>query len=201
MLTYDINIILETTYTGKLRHNCEINLIIILLKHMAKNLVLLGMMGSGKSIIGYLLSKNLNIEFMDVDEIIEKEEGCKISEIFEKRGEIKFRKIEEKVTLKLLESNKKIISLGGGGFINDNIRNEVLLNHISFWLNWDNTTLINRIKKSKKRPIAFNSTENEIKKLISERSKIYSIANYKINCEKFSKNEIVKKILDIYEKN
>ena len=166
-----------------------------------KNLVLLGMMGSGKSIIGYLLSKNLNIEFMDVDEIIEKEERCKISEIFEKRGEIKFRKIEEKVTLKLLESNKKIISLGGGGFINDNIRNEVLLNHISFWLNWDNATLINRIKKSKKRPIAFNSTENEIKKLISERSKIYSIANYKINCEKFSKNEIVKKILDIYEKN
>jgi len=166
-----------------------------------KNLVLLGMMGSGKSIIGYLLSKNLNIEFMDVDQIIEKEEGCKISEIFEKKGEIKFRKIEEKVTLKLLESNKKIISLGGGGFINDNIRNEVLLNHISFWLNWDNTTLINRIKKSKKRPIAFNSTENEIKKLISARSKIYSIANYKINCEKFSKNEIVKKILDIYEKN
>ena len=166
-----------------------------------KNLVLLGMMGSGKSIIGYLLSKNLNIEFMDVDEIIEKEEGCKISEIFEKSGEIKFRKIEEKVTLKLLESNKKIISLGGGGFINDNIRNEVLLNHISFWLNWDNATLINRIKNSKKRPIAFNSSENEIKKLISERSKIYSIANYKINCEKFSKNEIVKKILDIYEKN
>ena len=115
-----------------------------------KNLVLLGMMGSGKSTIGYLLSKNLNIEFMDVDEIIEKEEGCKISEIFEKRGEIEFRKIEEKVTLKLLESNKKIISLGGGGFINDNIRNEVLLNHISFWLNWDNTTLINRIKSSKK---------------------------------------------------
>ena len=166
-----------------------------------KNLVLLGMMGSGKSIIGYLLSKNLNIEFMDVDQIIEKEEGCKISEIFEKRGEIKFRKIEEKVTLKLLESNKKIISLGGGGFINDNIRNEVLINHISFWLNWDNATLINRIKKSKKRPITFNSTKNEIKKLISERSKIYSIANYKINCEKFSKNEIVKKILDIYEKN
>ena len=166
-----------------------------------KNLVLVGNMGSGKSVIGYLLSKNLNIEFMDVDEIIEKEEGCKISEIFEKKGEIEFRKIEEKVTLKLLESNKKIISLGGGGFINNNIRNEVLLNHISFWLNWDNATLINRIKNSKKRPIAFNSSENEIKKLISDRSKIYSMSNYKINCEKFSKNEIVKKILNIYEKN
>ena len=166
-----------------------------------KNLVLLGMMGSGKSTIGYLLSKNLNIEFIDVDEIIEKEEGCKISQIFEKKGEIEFRKIEEKTTLKLLKSNKKIISLGGGGFINDNIRNEVLLNHISFWLNWDNTTLIKRIKSSKKRPIAFNASKNEIKKLISDRSKIYSLANFKINCEKFSKNDIVNKIKEIYEKN
>ena len=165
------------------------------------NLVLLGMMGSGKSTIGRLLSKNLNIELIDVDEIIEKEEGCKISEIFEKRGEGYFRKIEEKITLKLLGSNKKIISLGGGGFINDNIRNEVLSNHISFWLDWNNSTLINRIKRSKKRPIAFNLTENQIKKIISERSKIYSMANYKINCEKFSKDEIVKKIKDIYEKN
>ena len=165
------------------------------------NLVLLGMMGSGKSTIGYLLSKNLNIELNDVDEIIEKEEGCKISEIFEKKGEICFRKIEEKITLKLLGSNKKIISLGGGGFINNNIRNEVLSNHISFWLDWNNSILINRIKRSKKRPIAFNLTENQIKKIISERSKIYSMANYKINCEKFSKDEIVKKIKDIYEKN
>ena len=166
-----------------------------------KNLVLLGMMGSGKSTIGYLLSKNLNIKFNDVDEIIEREEGCKISKIFEKKGEIYFRKIEERISLKLLRSNKKIISLGGGGFINDNVRNEVLSNHISFWLDWNNSTLINRIKSSKKRPIAFNSTENQIKKLIYERSKMYSMANFKINCEKFSKNEIVKKILDIYEKN
>ena len=166
-----------------------------------KNLVLLGMMGSGKSTIGYLLSKNLNIKFNDVDKIIEREEGCKISKIFEKKGEIYFRKIEERISLKLLRSNKKIISLGGGGFINDNVRNEILSNHISFWLDWNNSTLINRIKSSKKRPIAFNSTENQIKKLIYERSKMYSMANFKINCEKFSKNEIVKKILDIYEKN
>jgi shikimate kinase len=166
-----------------------------------KNLVLLGMMGSGKSTIGYLLSKKLNIEFNDVDEIIEKEEECEISKIFERKGEIYFRKIEEKIALKLLGLNNKIISLGGGGFINDNIRNEVLSNHISFWLDWNSSTLINRIKMSNKRPIAFNSTEDEIKKLISERSKTYSMANFKINCEKFSKNEIIKIIEDIYEKN
>ena len=166
-----------------------------------KNLVLLGMMGSGKSTIGYLLSKTLKIEFNDVDEIIEKEEGCKISEIFEKKGEAYFRKIEEKISLQLLRSNKKIISLGGGGFINESIRNEILLNHISFWLNWNNGTLFNRIKNSKKRPLTINLNGNEIKKLISDRSKIYSLANFKINCEKFSKNDIVNKIKEIYEKN
>ena len=166
-----------------------------------KNLVLLGMMGSGKSTIGSLLSKSLNLEFKDVDKIIEKEVGLTISEIFKKEGENYFRKFEEKVTLQLLKSQNKIIALGGGGFMNENIRNQILKNHLSFWLNWKNSTLITRIKKSKKRPIAFNSSINEIKKIIVDRSKIYAMTNFKINCEKLSKNEIVNKIIDIYEKN
>ena len=146
-----------------------------------KNLVLIGMMGSGKSIIGSLLSENLNLEFKDVDSIIEKEAGFKISEIFNKKGENYFRKLEEKITLQLLKSQNTIVSLGGGGFINKNIRNQVLENHLSFWLNWKNSTLINRIIKSKKRPIAFNSNINEIKKMIMDRSKLYSMANFRVN--------------------
>ena len=165
-----------------------------------KNLVLLGMMGSGKSTIGYLLSKTLKIEFNDVDEIIEKEEGCKISEIFEKKGEAYFRKIEEKISLQLLRSNKKIISLGGGGFINESIRNEILLNHISFWLNWNNGTLFKRIKKSKKRPLLINLNENNINQLIIGRKKVYEKAKFKINCENLSKNEIVNNIIKLYER-
>ena len=74
-------------------------------------------------------------------------------------------------------------------------------NNVSFWLNWKDNTLINRIKRNNKRPIINNSNENEIKKLISKRLKIYSMADFKINCEKFTKNEITRKILDIYEKN
>ena len=129
-----------------------------------KNLVLIGMMGSGKSIIGSLLSESLRLEFNDVDKIIEKETGYKITEIFKNKGENYFRKLEEKITLKLLKLENIIVSLGGGGFINKNIRTQVLKNHLSFWLNWKDTTLINRIKKSRKRPIAFNSNESEIKK-------------------------------------
>ncbi len=166
-----------------------------------KNIVLLGMMGSGKSTIGYLLSKNINLNFFDVDNFIEKETKLKIHEIFQKKGEVYFRNLEEKITLKLLKGKGKIISLGGGGFINNNIRKEVLKNHISFWLNWKNSTIINRILKSKKRPIAISSSENDLKKLINERSNIYSEAKFKINCETLTKNMIVKNIIELYEKN
>ena len=168
---------------------------------LKKNLVLLGMMGSGKSTIGYLLSKNLNLEFYDIDSVIEKQDGRKIAEIFNTEGEDFFRKLEEKVSIKILKLKNKVISLGGGAFVNENIRKEVLSNNVSFWLNWKDNTLINRIKRNNKRPIINNSNENEIKKLISKRLKIYSMADFKINCEKFTKNEITRKILDNYEKN
>jgi len=158
-------------------------------------------MGSGKSTIGYLLSKNINLNFFDVDKFIEKETKLKIHEIFQKKGEVYFRNLEEKITLKLLKGKGKIISLGGGGFINNNIRKEVLKNHISFWLNWKNSTIIDRILKSKKRPIAISSSENDLKKLINERSNIYSEAKFKINCETLTKNMIVKNIIELYEKN
>ena len=158
-------------------------------------------MGSGKSTIGFLLSKNINSSFLDVDKFIEKETNLKIHDIFQKKGENYFRDIEEKITLKLLKNKGKVISLGGGGFLNKSIRKEILKNHISFWLNWKSSTLINRILKSKKRPIAFNSNENDLKKLISERASIHAEAKFKINCETLTKNMIVKNIIKLYEKN
>jgi shikimate kinase/shikimate kinase/3-dehydroquinate synthase len=91
------------------------------------------------------------------------------------------------------------VSLGGGAFMNKVIRKEILKNHISFWLNWNNETLLNRIKNSKKRPLAINSTENELIDLIKKRSNIYSKALYEIKCDKLSKNEIVKQVLKNYE--
>ena len=166
-----------------------------------KNLVFLGMMGSGKSSIGLLVSKKLNLPFVDVDSLIVKSNSMSISEIFEKKGEDYFRNQEEKITLKCLKKIKNVISLGGGGFINTKIRKEILSNHFSFWLNWDEATLIRRIKGSKKRPLAFRSSDHEIRLIIKNRSKIYSNAKFKINCNKLTKTEIVKKIIKIYELN
>ena len=159
------------------------------------------MMGSGKSSVGLLIAKKLKLDFVDVDKEIEKELGISIKKIFETMGEDYFRKFEEKITLKKLKSNFTVISLGGGAFINNNIRKEVIKNHISFWLNWSNEILLNRINNSKKRPLAFNSTNNELIDLIKKRSNIYSKALYEIKCDNMSKNEIVKKILEIYESN
>jgi len=166
-----------------------------------KNLILIGMMGSGKSTIGSLISKKLNVKFIDIDSVLEDVTKMKIAEIFEKKGENFFRNLEEKITLKLLNSTNNVISLGGGGFINEKIRKEVLKNNFSFWLNCDTQTLLNRIKNNQKRPIAFNLSDSELTELITERTKIYSKAQFKINCHKLKKAEIVKKILKIHEHN
>ncbi len=166
-----------------------------------KNLVLLGMMGSGKSTIGNLISKKLKLKFIDIDNAIEKEANMNIAEIFSKKGENFFRNLEEKITIKSLESSNVVISLGGGGFVNEKIRKEVITNNFSFWLNWNNTTLFNRIKNSYKRPITFYLSNQELLELIEKRKKIYSKADFEINCNKLSKTEIVKKIMILYEGN
>ena len=166
-----------------------------------KNLVFLGMMGSGKSSIGNLVSKKLDLPFIDVDSLIVENTGMDISEIFERKGENYFRNLEEKITLKCLKKIKNVVSLGGGGFMNTKIRKEILTNHFSFWLNWDDSILIKRIKGSEKRPLVFKSTDQEIRSIIKDRSRIYSNAQFKINCNKLTKTEIVKKIIKIYEFN
>jgi shikimate kinase len=164
-----------------------------------ENLVFLGMMGSGKSSIGSMVSKKLNIDFVDVDQEIEKKIGMSISKIFKDKGETIFREIEELTTLKLLKKTKTVISLGGGAFLNNKIKKEVLDNHLSFWLKWDTKTLVSRIKDSKKRPVAFKASKNELINLIKKRSIVYSKAMYKIDCENLTKDEVVKNITKIYE--
>ena len=166
-----------------------------------KNLVLVGMMGSGKSLIGKILSKKLNFEFIDTDSIIEENEKKTISEIFKDNGEKYFRDIEEIISIKSLKLNNKVIALGGGGYINPAIRKCTVQRCISFWLSWKNETIINRIQHSKKRPLAMKMSNIELDKLINKRSTMYNLSDYKINCDRLDKKQIVKKILNFYEKS
>ena len=164
-----------------------------------ENLVFLGMMGSGKSSIGLQIAKKLKLTFVDIDKEIERELGISIKKIFETKGENFFRKFEEKITLKKLKLDSVVISLGGGAFTNKLIRKEVLRSSISFWLNWNTTILLKRIRYSKKRPLAFNATDNQLVDLIKKRNNIYSKALYEIKCDNLSKKQVVDKVLKIYE--
>ena len=164
-----------------------------------KSLVLIGMMGSGKSTIGFLLSKKIKLEFVDVDNYIENEEGMKIHEIFERKGEKYFRQTELKKTLKILDKKKTVISLGGGAFFNEKIRKEITSNHISVWLNCSSELLLKRIRKNKKRPIANKLNDKELIKLINKRNKIYEKAKFNINCDNLTKSSITQNILKLYE--
>ena len=164
-----------------------------------ENLVFLGMMGSGKSSIGLQIAKKLKLTFVDIDKEIEKELGISIKKIFETKGENFFRKFEEKITLKKLKLDSVVISLGGGAFTNKLIRKEVLRSSVSFWLNWNTTVLLKRIRYSKKRPLAFNATDNQLVDLIKKRNSIYSKALYEIKCDNLSKKQVINKVLKIYE--
>ena len=130
---------------------------------------------------------------------IEKKENKSITEIFKLNGEKYFRDLEEKISIKKLKEYNNVISLGGGAFLNAKIRKQSSLNSITIWLYWKTSTLIDRIKNNKKRPVVTNLKANEIKGLIEERSKVYNSSDYKVNCDKLSKSEIVDKIKDFYE--
>ena len=168
---------------------------------MRKNLVLLGMMGVGKTTVGKIVAQKQGLEFIDTDINIEKKCSMRISEIFKKKGENFFRIEEEQEVLKSLKKNNCVIALGGGAFINKTVRSSILKNAVSIWLDTDLKTLNKRIKWSKKRPL-LNKENNkkEINKLYLERKNIYKLANHKINCDDLNKKNIAKKIIIFYEK-
>ena len=158
------------------------------------------MMGAGKSTIGSLLAKVLNFKFIDMDSLIEEKEKMTIKKIFASKGEAYFRNIEKKITLNNIQDSKKVIALGGGAFINPIIRNEVLLKTSSFWIDIKPDTLIKRTNKSNKRPLIDNKNlKRDIYRIYEERKDFYGLADYKINCNRLNKIQIVNKIVEIYE--
>ena len=191
---------LNCIYTRKLRHNCEKSNLKIQ-ANVRKNLVLLGMMGVGKTTLGKIVAKKTGLKFIDTDANIEENCLMKISEIFKKKGEKFFRLEENKEVLKSLKKSNSVIALGGGAFMDKTIRDSILKNAVSIWLDADLKDLNKRIKWSNKRPL-LNEENNQkkINKLYDERKNIYKLANHKINCDNQSKESIAKKIITFYEK-
>ena len=174
--------------------------------HNKNNLVIIGHMGSGKSTIGLHLSRKLNYGFIDTDEVIVKKINMSINEYFENYDEKKFRIIEEKTILEVLEKNtKNVIAFGGGAFQSIKVRQHVKKYAISLWLKCDLKTLTIRCSKKKNRPLLRNK---DIKIVLKELNKLradnFSKANYIFNVAKKTKsnltNEIITKI-NLNEKN
>ena len=191
---------LNCIYTRKLRHNCEKSNLKFL-EIVSKNLVLLGMMGVGKSTLGKIAAKEQGLIFIDTDLSIEKKYSMKISQIFKKKWEKFFRQQEEKEVLESLNKSECVIALGGGAFMEKIVRDKILKDSVSIWLDVNLKTLNKRIKWNKKRPLLHGeNTQITINKLYAERKSIYNLAKYKINCNNLSKKSIIKKILTLYEK-
>ena len=168
---------------------------------MKKNLVLLGMMAVGKTTLGKIVAKKQELKFIDIDTSIEKKNSMTIKEIFKKKGEKFFRMEEEKEVLKSLEKNNCVIALGGGAFMNKTVRENILKNAISIWLNVDIKTLNQRVKWNQKRPLLKEeNNQKKITELYAERKNIYKLANHQIACDKLSKKNIAEKIIALYEK-
>ena len=163
---------------------------------------LIGMMGTGKSKFGRLVANNLNFNFYDVDSLIEKQLKKTIKEVFEKYGEPFFRKVEEETIKKLLfqirENNEKvIISIGGGGFDNEETR-ELLINNTNvIWLNTPTNILVERIGNGSKRPMIKGDVKESINKLLKKRTKFYSLSHHQIDTSKLSQNQILEKIISL----
>ena len=191
---------LNCIYTRKIRHNCEKSNLKFLVT-VRKNLVLLGMMGVGKSTIGKIVAKKQDLKFIDTDVNIEKKRSMKISEIFENKGEKFFRLLEEKEVLESLKKSECVIALGGGAFMKKTVRDRILKDSVSIWLDVNLKTLNRRVKWNKKKPLVNEAdSQTKINKLYAERKNIYKLAKHKINCNNLSKENIADKIIILYEK-
>ncbi|GAA3781282.1 shikimate kinase [Flavobacterium ginsengiterrae] len=167
-----------------------------------KKIVLLGYMGCGKSTIAQNLSKITNIPFLDLDVCVEKKANLSIKEIFERHGEIYFRKLEHEMFLELLQSSEdSIIGLGGGTPCYAN--NHLLLQRediVSVYLKASIETLYNRLVHNKsKRPLIANMDEEEMKEFIAkhlfDRSFYYNHAQHKVVVDNRTIDETVQDIL------
>ena len=162
-----------------------------------KPIILVGMMGAGKTAIGKMLATSLNRIFIDIDENIEKQYRMKIFDIFEQYGESKFREIEHEEIKKIDIKSNYIIATGGGAFTFE--RNYNILNHVGLtvWLNVSQKIIVNRLKKSiNNRPLLKNvEIDKYVSNLMLKRNPLYSKAHLSVISKNESKIEMTNRIL------
>jgi len=143
--------------------------------------VLIGMMGAGKSTIGRRLAKRLDLPFVDADEEIEKAAGRSIADVFEEFGEAEFRAGERRVMTRLLDGTTRVIATGGGAFMDAETRKRIKSQAISVWLDADIGVLVARTAHKKTRPLLLSGNPREIlERQAAERRPVYAMADIHI---------------------
>jgi shikimate kinase len=153
-----------------------------ILSRLDRPIVLVGMMGSGKSRIGRMLGEALRLPFADSDDEIEKAAGCSISDIFERYGEDFFRDRERKVILRLLEKGYGIIATGGGAVMQEDTAEAIWSQSVSIWVRAEMAVLLERVGRNSNRPLLKNGNPEEIlSNLASVRDPVYEKADIVID--------------------
>lgn len=167
-----------------------------LARRLDRPVVLVGMMGVGKSSIGRKLATQLHLPFVDADEEIETAAQMTISEIFDAFGEPYFRDGERRVIARLIEGGPKVIATGGGAFCNDQTRALILEKAVSIWLDCDLDVLVERVGRKDTRPLLRNGNPREIlARLQEERRPAYSQANIHITSRQGPHSRTIGEIL------
>ena len=162
-----------------------------------KTIVLVGLMGCGKSAIGKRLAKKIKLPFVDLDTKIEQEAKMPVKEIFEKYGEDYFRKLEVKIAKQVIGDNQVILATGGGAFINDEIRKLIKEKCISVWLKADLDILLKRVSRKRTRPLLENGDKKEIlKNLMDKRYPIYEQADITTHTGNETHEVVLRRIME-----
>ncbi len=161
------------------------------------SIVLVGIMGAGKSAIGRRLAQRLGLPFVDADDEIEAAAGCTISEIFERFGEAEFRQGEERVIARLLQGPPHVVATGGGAFMSERTREAIQRDGVSVWLRADLETLMRRVRRRQNRPLLQTADPEEtMRELMERRYPIYGEADHIIDSSDGPHARVVEAIVE-----
>jgi len=172
--------------------------------NLDKPIVMVGLMGAGKTSIGRALARNLGIPFVDTDKEIEKAAGCSVVDIFSLYGEQEFRRVEEKIIERIIDTPPliKVISTGEGAFITKSVRQTVLGRALSIWLKADLELLVKRTNFRHTRPQLLNTDSRQIlAQLIGERYDTYAMADIMVETRDENIHKTLNKVLTAIEQH
>ena len=162
-----------------------------------KIIVLVGIMGAGKSTVGKILADRLGMRFFDADQEIERAAGCTITDFFEKYGEVEFRKGEERVISRILAGEPCVLATGGGAFMSEATRLLIKKMATSVWLRVSFEVLAKRLEKRSDRPLLQTADpERTLKALIKKRYPIYNDADFIVDAENDGVDITVSKVIE-----